>query len=126
MVAAKTLSVLLVDDDSFLLDIYSTKFREQGATVQIALSGDDAINLLKEGSFKPNVIVLDIVMPNMDGVEILKKIKEDKLAPGAKVVMLSNQQEDVERAKGAGADEYIIKANSTPSEVLTQIMAVFS
>ena len=126
MVAAKTLSVLLVDDDSFLLDIYSTKFREQGATVQIALSGDDAISLLKGGSFKPNVIVLDIVMPNIDGIEILKKIKEDNLAPGAKVVMLSNQQEDIERAKGAGADEYIIKANSTPSEVLTQIMAVFS
>jgi CheY-like chemotaxis protein len=122
MTDAKKISVLLVDDDSFLLDIYSTKFREEGVSVQVAFSGTEALALLKKGDYSPDIIVLDIVMPTMDGLEVLQKIKEEKMAPQAKLIMLTNQQEDIERAKEIGADDYIIKANMTPSEVLQQVL----
>lgn len=121
----KEWKVLIVDDDRFLLDMYSIKFREKGITVDVAFGSINALNKLKEGSTY-DVILLDIVMPTMDGFEFLEEIKKKKLAEGAIVIILSNlgQPADIEKGTGLGADGYIVKANTTPSEVVEQVLEI--
>ena len=114
--------VLLVDDDSFLLSMYSLKFEKNNYEVVVALSGQDALNKLKDG-LKPDILIFDVVMPGMDGIELLSAVREQHLADQAKCMMLSNQGEpaDIERAKKIGIDGYIVKASSIPSEVVKAV-----
>jgi DNA-binding response OmpR family regulator len=116
--------ILLVDDDSFLRDMYATKFTEAGHTVEAAGSGEDAVAFLKENEV--DVVLLDMVMPRVTGLEVLKQIREGKLGGSPKCVVLSNQGEesDIEGAKGAGADGYIVKASMIPSEVVAKVEAL--
>ncbi|HEC32735.1 MAG TPA: response regulator [Candidatus Kaiserbacteria bacterium] len=114
--------ILLVDDDKFLLDMYSVKFRESGKEVEVCLGGKSALDYLR-GGFKASVIVIDIVMPNIDGLTLLEAIKKEKLGGNPTVIILSNQgeQEDIDKAMKLGADGYIIKASAIPSEVLERV-----
>jgi len=118
----KKYSLLIIDDDKFLLDMYSMKFNEKDFNVEVAFGSVEALEKLK-GGFKPDIILLDIIMPTMDGFELLSEIKKNNLAPGAVVIILSNlgQQEDVEKGVRLGADGYIIKASSTPTEVVNKV-----
>ncbi|PCI29722.1 response regulator, partial [Candidatus Wolfebacteria bacterium] len=113
---------LIVDDDTFLLDMYSVKFKEKGFDVSLALSSRDALVMLEEG-LEPSVIALDIVMPTMDGLELLEKIVKDGLAKDSVIVMLTNQssQPNIDRALELGAKDYIVKASAIPSEVYEKI-----
>lgn len=115
------IKVLIVDDDNFLLDMYSIKFRESGFLVEVAKSGNEALEKAKE--MTPDVILLDVVMPQLDGFEVLRSLRQEKIAEGAIVVILTNlgQKEDVERGLGLGADDYVIKAHFTPSEVVNKV-----
>ncbi len=119
--------ILIVDDDKFLLDMYSFKFREKGFEVTQAFGSIDAVNKLK-GGILPDIILLDVVMPAMDGFELLGLIKSEKLAPEAKVIVLSNlgQPSDIERGRTLGASGYVIKASATPSEVVEKVVTVLS
>lgn len=121
----KRYSVLLVDDDKFLLDMYGLKFKEGGCDVDAMPDSVAALEKLRQG-FSPDLILLDVVMPNLSGFEFLEKVKNEKLAPNASVVMLSNQgqQEDLDNATRLGAAGYIIKASSIPSEVLQKALAI--
>ena len=114
--------ILLVDDDKFLLDMYSTKFLESGKDIEVFLRGQDALKRLREG-LEASVILVDIVMPDLDGFDLLKTIKKEKLGGDTAIIMLTNQgeQSDIERAKKLGADGYIVKASAIPSEVLEKI-----
>lgn len=114
--------VLIIDDDNFLLDMYALKFSQNGYQVDTALGSTQAIDKLKGGA-NPDVIVTDLLMPIMDGFELLEKIHSEKLAPSAKKIILSNlsQESDVERGRSIGIDGYIVKASSTPSEVLDKV-----
>ncbi len=125
MNAVDTQPILLVDDDKFLLDMYSTKFREEGKVVEVCFGGAEALEKLREG-LKPVAVILDVVMPNPDGLEVLETIKKEKLGGDPMVIMLSNQgeQRDINRAKELGADGYIVKASAIPSEVLEQVDAI--
>lgn len=118
--------VLLVDDDKFLLDMYSLKFTKKGYEVNTATDGSDALNKIKDG-YIPDVMVCDIIMPVMDGVKLLENIRAEKLIPNAAVVVLSNQgqHEDIERAQAFNIDGYIIKALTIPSEVIDQVDSLF-
>lgn len=117
--------VLIVDDDKFLLDIYTVKFKENGLEVNTAISGEDALERLRENS-NYDIILLDIVMPVMDGFAFLEKKKEEKLAPNAVIVILSNQGQvsDIDKAKKYGIHGYIVKASTIPSEVLKEVLKV--
>lgn len=117
--------ILIVDDDKFLLDMYTFKFKEKGFDVTQAFGSVDALNKLK-GGIVPDVMLLDVVMPTMDGFELLALIKSEKLAPESKVIVLSNlgQPADIEKGKNLGANGYVIKASSTPSEVVEKVMTV--
>ncbi len=119
--------IFIVDDDKFLLDMYTHKFNEKGFEVTQALGSTEAISKLKAG-ISPDVILLDIVMPMMDGFELLALIKSEKLAPNAKVIILSNlgQPDDIEKGRALGANGYVIKASATPSEVVEKVTAVLN
>ncbi|OIP65289.1 hypothetical protein AUK15_02120 [Candidatus Nomurabacteria bacterium CG2_30_43_9] len=117
--------IFIVDDDKFLLDMYTFKFKEKGYDVIQAFGSVDALNKLK-GGIIPDIMLLDIVMPTMDGFELLSIIKSENLAPNAKVIVLSNlgQPTDVEKGRTLGANGYVIKASATPSEVVEKVMVV--
>jgi CheY-like chemotaxis protein len=121
----KRYSVLLVDDDKFLLDMYSLKFKEGGCNVEAIPDSTAALEKLRSG-FAPDIILLDVVMPTLSGFELLEKIKKEGLAPNASIIMLSNQgqQEDIDTATKLGAAGYIIKASSIPSEVLQKTLSI--
>lgn len=121
----KKYKVLIIDDDKFLLDMYSVKFREHGFDVEIGIGGEDALTKLRDG-LTPDLIMLDIVMPGIDGFEVLETINNEKLGGDALVTVLSNQgqETEVERAKELGAVDYIVKASAIPSEVLEQVVKI--
>jgi CheY-like chemotaxis protein len=115
--------ILIVDDDSFLLDMYALKFMKSNFSVSTALGPEKALEKLR-GGFMPDIILLDIMMPVMDGFELLEKINEEKIAQRSVVVFLSNrgQESDIKRAKDLGAVGYIVKALTTPSEVIDKVV----
>jgi len=114
--------ILLVDDDSFLLSMYSMKFEKNGFEVKAATNGSDAIDLLKNG-YKPDILIMDLIMPIMDGFTLYENVKKDNLAPGALAVMLTNQGtvSDINRAKELGINSFIVKATTIPSEVVDEV-----
>ena len=114
--------ILIIDDDRFLLDMYALKFTKSGHEVKTADSTETGLKLVRDG-YAPDVILVDIIMPGPDGLEFLSAVRAEKLAPKAAVIMLTNQSDsdDIGRSKKLGADGYIIKATSIPSEVLSEV-----
>lgn len=112
-------NVLLVDDDKFLVDMYSMKFSSSGYQVQACLSVDDAIEALRNG-FAPDCILFDLVMPERDGFSFLQALASEKLAPNVALIALTNQAGDGEKKKAEdlGVSRYIVKASMIPSEVV--------
>lgn len=119
--------ILIVDDDSFLLDMYALKFSQNNFEVYTAVSGVQAVQKLKD-NLHPDVMLVDIIMPEMDGFEMLEKINTEKLSPDSVKIILSNksEQRDIDRGKSLGVAGYIIKANSTPVEVINQVISILS
>ncbi len=119
--------ILIVDDDKFLLNMYSIKFQKEKFDVTTAGDGSEALKRLRDG-FVPDAIVLDIVMPVMDGLEFLEKMRGESLAKSATVLILSNQGQssDIDKAKRLGIDGYIVKATTIPSEVVTEVLRMLS
>lgn len=116
-------NILIIDDDSFLLDMYALKFSQKNFNVTTASGTLGALEKLR-GGLTPEIIVVDLVMPAMDGFEFLEVVRTEGLAEGALVIILSNlgQQEDIDRGLKLGASGYIIKASATPSEVVEKVL----
>ena len=114
-------TVLIVDDDQFLLDMYSLKFKESGFSVEVAQNGSEALEKAK--ALNPDAILLDVVMPKIDGFEVLRTIKKEKIAEHSKILILTNlgQKGDVEKGLKLGADDYVVKAHFTPTEVVDKV-----
>lgn len=125
--AEKNHSIVLIDDDHFLLDMYTKKFSDEGYSVSANTSVSDAIAELR-GGFSAEAIVFDLVMPEMDGYALLKTLREEGLGKDAKKIVLTNQgaEEEEKKTKEAGADAYIIKATMVPSEVFNTIDTLIS
>ncbi|MCH7597921.1 response regulator transcription factor [Patescibacteria group bacterium] len=121
----KKYKILIVDDDKLLLDMYSVKFNQQGFDVVIGIGGEDALAKLRDG-LNPDVILLDLVMPDVDGFDFFEIINREKLCENPIVIILTNQgqESDIKRAKELGAAGYIVKASALPSEVLEQVMKI--
>ncbi|MDD2696802.1 MAG: response regulator [Candidatus Pacebacteria bacterium] len=117
-------SILLIEDDPFLIDIYTTKIKESGFGVEVATDGEQAIKKIEE--LKPDLVILDIVLPEVDGWEILRRIKSELKLEDLKVIILSNlgQKEEVEKGIKLGAVKYLIKAHYTPSQVVEEIKKI--
>lgn len=117
--------ILFVDDDELVLDMYAVKFNQSNHDVRFASSADLAENILKEG-FKPDALVFDVIMPGVQGFDMLEKFKKEGLIDANTVLIaLTNQNEDTDykRAESLGVHEYMVKANHVPSEVLSIIEA---
>ncbi|MDI6883135.1 MAG: response regulator [Patescibacteria group bacterium] len=116
--------ILLVEDDPFLIDIYTRKLKKAKFSVKVAEDGEKTLKFLKEK--KPDLLILDIVLPEIDGWEILKKIKQDLNLPDLKIIVLSNlgQKEEVEKGINLGVAKYLIKAHYTPDEVVEEIKKI--
>lgn len=119
------MKLLLIDDDVFLRDMYAKKFSDSGHEVEVAEGATIALaKINRTPDF--DVILLDMIMPGMSGIELIQAIKRDYPQCKAKCVVLSNQgqEEDIKGAKAAGAVGYIIKAESVPSVVVKKIEAL--
>lgn len=116
--------ILLVEDDSFLIDIYKTRLESEGFDLLIAKEGEEALRLSEEN--KPVLVLLDIVLPHLDGWQVLKKIREISGMKDSKIVVLSNlgQKEEVQKGLKLGADKYLIKSDFTPTQVVEEIKKI--
>ena len=121
------MKILLIDDDVFLRDMYATKFTECGHIVDAAENATTALSKLQQTQ-DFDVILLDMIMPGLTGTELIGEIKARYPETKSKFIMLSNQgqQEDIDGAMAAGADGYIIKAESIPSDVIKKIESLFN
>lgn len=118
------MKILIVDDDSLISGMYSLKFKEAGFTVLTAADGKSAVEITKAET--PAVLLLDVILPQMDGFEVLAELKKQGLLPKTKVVVLSNvgEEKDIGRAMQTGASDYIVKASFTPSQVVERVKAI--
>jgi CheY-like chemotaxis protein len=116
------MKILLVDDDTFLRDMYATKFIECGHEVTTAVHATDALRILEQEQGY-DLIIVDMIMPGMTGVELMTELQKIYPANKTKFIVLSNQgqDQDLSEAKEAGAIGYIIKAQSIPSEVVKRV-----
>jgi len=121
----KKYKIILVDDDKFLLSMYSMKFSREGLDVNAFNDPTEALEKIK-GGLTADIVIVDVVMPVMDGIELLGKIREGKYLTDSVFVVLSNQgqQSDIDRAKQYGIHGYIVKATTIPSEVLREIIKI--
>jgi DNA-binding response OmpR family regulator len=118
--------ILLVEDDPFISEMYSIKFEKTGYQCEVATTGKEALS--KTESFLPDAVLLDILIPEMDGFEVLTAIKQNPAVSDIPVIMLTNlgQKEDIERGEKLGAAAYIIKAHFTPQEVVEKVNSVLN
>lgn len=118
--------VLIIEDDKFLSELISTKLDKEG--FDIALAGDGEAGYKKVEQFKPDIILLDIMLPGMDGFEVLEKLKKhtDENLKATPVIILSNfgQESKIERGLKLGAVDYLVKANFTTGEIVDKIKKV--
>lgn len=113
--------VLVAEDDAFLIQVHEKKLAKEGFEVTIARNGQEAIDFAKEK--KPDIIILDLIMPIKDGFETLKELKSDPELKEIKVVVMTNlsQDEDRERVMNLGAVDFIVKSNISFKEVVQNI-----
>src|SRR3989338_4845702 len=116
--------ILLVEDDEFLAELYATKLNLEGFEVSLATDGEKGLRLAKEQ--EPDLVLLDIVLPKMDGFEVLRQLKLGKKTKEMPVILLTNlsQKDEVSRGLSLGANDYMIKAHFMPSEVIKKIKQV--
>ncbi len=116
--------VLIVEDDEFLRSLNAKRLEAEGFKVVIAVDGQSAIDLIPKEM--PNLIFLDLLLPGVDGFEVLKKIKADDKTKAIPVIVFSNlgQKEDIEKAHNLGADDFLVKANFTLDDVVIKIKEV--
>lgn len=114
-------NILIVEDDKFLRELISQKLAKENFNVSEAVDGEDGIKKIKEE--KPNLILLDLILPGIDGFEVLSRMRDDPTVSSTPVIILSNlgQKEDVEKGLKLGAVDYLIKAHFTPGEIIEKI-----
>ena len=122
----KNLKILLVEDDSFLLGMYADKFRAEGFEVYVAGNGAKALKLIREKL--PDAVLLDVILPNMDGFEVLRELRRDADLKNIPVILLTNlsQKEEVRKGMELGVKDFLIKAHFMPQEVVEKVKQVLS
>ncbi|MBL7142297.1 MAG: response regulator [Candidatus Pacebacteria bacterium] len=116
--------ILIIEDDKFLRDLISQKLLKEGFDIAQAVDGEDGIKKIKEEN--PDLILLDLILPGIDGFEVLTQMKADQNLASIPVIILSNlgQKEDIEKGLKLGANDFLIKAHFTPGEIIEKIKNV--
>lgn len=112
--------ILVVDDEPAIRDIYNREFTNAGYKVEMAEDGE--AGLLKAGEVKPNLILLDVMLPKMSGIDVLKSLKANSLTKNIPILLLTNLGEETLIKEGfdLGADGYLLKVSYTPSQVVQE------
>lgn len=118
--------ILLVENDAFLSDIYRKKFEMEGLKVSICDNGEKCLKDAKNK--KPDLVLLDILLPKLDGFSVLEKLKKEKSTKKIPVIMLTSlgQRDDVEKGLKLGAEGYLIRSHFKPSEIVDKIKKVLA
>jgi DNA-binding response OmpR family regulator len=118
--------ILLIEDDKFLRELIIQKLGKEGFEVVEAAEGETGVVKIEEE--KPDLVLLDLILPGIDGFEVLRRIKENQAVSSIPVIILSNlgQRDDVEKGIELGAVDYLIKAHFTPGEIVQKIKATLS
>lgn len=118
--------ILLVDDDVYIRDLYTEVLRDEQYDVSIAADGEEALNMISQGPF--DLILLDVMMPKVDGIQVLTKIKSDDKTKNTPVLMLTNfgQEDLVKQAVTIGSADYLLKYNLTPGEMTAKVKNILA
>jgi len=116
--------ILIIEDDKFLRELISRKLTDDDFDTVGAVDGEDGVKKVKEE--KPDLVLLDLILPSIDGFEVLSRIKKDPEVASIPVIILSNlgQKEEVEKGLNLGAADYLIKAHFTPGEIIEKIRTI--
>ncbi len=113
--------ILIIEDDKFLRELISMKLQKEGYTIVEAVDGEEGEKKIREE--KPDLVLLDLILPGIDGFEVLSRIKEDPTVSSIPVIILSNlgQKEEIEKGLKLGAIDFLVKAHFTPGEIIEKI-----
>ncbi len=116
--------ILIIEDDKFLRELISQKLVKEGYEICEAIDGEEGIKQVRKEN--PDLILLDLILPGIDGFDVLAQMKRDPVLAKIPVIILSNlgQKEDIEKGINLGADDYLIKAHFTPNEIIEKIKSV--
>jgi len=116
--------ILIVEDDKFLRELIAQKLLREKYDIAEAVDGEKGIKAVEDE--KPDLVLLDLILPGIDGFEVLSRIKANPAIAATPVIILSNlgQKDDIERGLKIGATDYMIKAHFTPAEIITKIKGV--
>ncbi len=116
--------ILIVEDDDFLRSLAVTKLQKEGFTVLTSANGEEGLESAKLN--KPDVVLLDLLLPGIDGFEVLERIRKDSEIGKTRVIIFSNlgEEEDIKRGKGLGANDYLVKASFTLDELVDKIKGI--
>lgn len=118
--------ILIVEDDPLISRMYQTVFKFEGFDVDMARNGEEGIERLKKD--KPSLVLLDIMMPKMSGIDVLREVKDDPMTKNIPVVVLTNLSgmKDAETALSMGAVKFIVKSKNKPKQIVAQIKEVLA
>jgi DNA-binding response OmpR family regulator len=124
MIDKKKILIALVEDDQLIAEMYSTKFKKEGFEIQHAVDGAAGLELVKK--INPDIVLLDIIMPRMDGFQVLQQLRSEITFKETPVIMLTNlgQEEDVQKGRQLGATGYFIKTNFTPAAIVDKVKQI--
>lgn len=117
--------ILVIEDDKFLRELISRKLLNEGFKIDEAIDGEDGLRKIEE--VKPELVLLDLILPGLDGFEVLERIKDNPSTSAVPVLILSNlgQRDEIERGLKLGAVDFLVKAHFTPEEIVEKIKVIF-
>lgn len=118
--------VLIIEDDKFLRELLGKKLSSLGYNSILAVDGEEGLEKIK--SEKPDVVLLDLILPGINGFEVLENSKKDPTINEIPIIILSNlgQKEDIEKGKGLGAKDFLVKAHFTPQEIVNKLQTILN
>jgi DNA-binding response OmpR family regulator len=119
-------NILIIEDDKFLRELISRKIINEGFKMEEAIDGEEGLKKLQE--VKPDLILLDLILPGLDGFEVLERIKDNPSTSMIPVLILSNlgQRDEIEKGLKLGAVDFLVKAHFTPEEIVNKVKEILS
>ena len=119
-------NILVVEDDKFLRELIVQRLNKEGYQTIEAIDGEEGVKKIK--AEKPALVLLDLILPGIDGFEVLEQVKKDTEVASIPIIILSNlgQKDDVEKGFKLGAADYLIKAHFTPAEIISKVKAILN
>ena len=114
--------ILIIEDEELMLDLLQRKLTKEGYEISVARDGEEGLKTMKE--VKPNLVLLDIIMPKMGGFEVMEEMNKNKELKNIPVIVISNSGQPVEldRAQNLGAKDWLIKTEFDPQEVIDKVV----